>query len=426
MEWRAHKRGRADEDRLAYRILAVAFVVTTSVGALTGVGIWFSTSLVNPAAIGSLIRVFFSAWFTEWIVFVVEVVAIMIYFLTWKRMTGPGKGRHIAIGVVLSVFSWLTMAIIVAILGFMMDPGSWKTSQSFLSGVFNPIYLPQLAFRTPFAAVAAGMFVLFAIHFLSRKNDPAREATIRLTCTWSLAWVPVLLAGSVWYRTVVPGWMFDNAPVALTTQAFTTWYDTLLEALLLAMVGIVAVSLWGLAKPRSMPAPVMLVPLVLAFTLLGSFERVREFIRKPYVIEEYMYANGIRVEDYPLLLEEGVLAHATYASTRTITKENELEAGQDVFMLTCTRCHTTVGVNGVVGKLEDMYGSSEWNAQTVQAFIRNMHNARPYMPPFPGNDDELAALVSYVSSQRAFPSGLPGAQSTGVALPDAPSAGRRN
>ncbi len=86
LEWWGHRRGDQRWDTLAYRILTVCFVVTTTLGALTGVGIWLSTSLVNPYAIGSPIRVFFWAWFIEWIVFVVEVVCIMAYYLSWKRM----------------------------------------------------------------------------------------------------------------------------------------------------------------------------------------------------------------------------------------------------------------------------------------------------------------------------------------------------
>lgn len=50
---------RPDWDRLAFKIMKVAFIITTTVGVMTGVGIWFSASLVNPASIGSLIRVFF-------------------------------------------------------------------------------------------------------------------------------------------------------------------------------------------------------------------------------------------------------------------------------------------------------------------------------------------------------------------------------
>ena len=166
MEWWGHKKDDQRWDRLAYRILTVCFVLTTTVGALTGVGIWLSTSLVNPYAIGSLIRVFFWAWFIEWLVFVAEVLCIMVYYLTWKRLADR-KRLHIGIGITLAIFSWVTMVIITAILGFMMDPGSWMSEESFVAGVFNPIYLPQLAFRTPVAMIAAGCLALFLA--LSRK-----------------------------------------------------------------------------------------------------------------------------------------------------------------------------------------------------------------------------------------------------------------
>ncbi len=128
LEWWGHRRGDAEWDRLAYRILLVCFVITTSVGALTGVGIWFSTSLVNPAAIGSLIRVFFWAWFTEWLVFVAEVVLIMVYFLTWQRMQ-ERKARHVAIGAGLEVanqagvFWGLVTGMLVVLFGLLALAG---------------------------------------------------------------------------------------------------------------------------------------------------------------------------------------------------------------------------------------------------------------------------------------------------------------
>jgi hypothetical protein len=418
LEHRAHRRGDQAGDKLAYRVLGVAFVITTSVGALTGVGIWFSTALVNPEAIGSLIRVFFLAWFAEWIVFVIEVVAIMIYFLTWKRMSGRLKGRHVAVGAVLSAFSWLTMAIIVGILAFMMDPGSWTKTESFIAAFFNPVYVPQLLFRTPFAMIGAGMFALFTLFFVTRRDDTARAPAIRLISAWSLAWLPLMIVGALWYRAVIPGWMLDNLPVALTTQAFSSWHDSLLYFLLAAAAFVVVVSLWGLIGPRRLPRLAMVVPLVAAFLLLGYFERVREFIRKPYVIQDYMYANGLRVKDYPLLQQEGLLAHATYVSTRKITEENRLRAGRDVFMIACTRCHTTGGVNSILDKLENLYGRGEWEVATVRGLIGNIHNTRRYMPPFPGNDEELAAMTDYIFSLREFPRDLPGAQSAGVPVPE--------
>ena len=92
---------------------------------------------------------------------------------------------------------------------------------------------------------------------------------------------------------------------------------------------------------------------------------LREFIRKPYVIGDYMYANGILAEEYPLYQESGLLKNSPYTSISEITEENKLKAGEEVFNLACTRCHTTHGINSVVVKFEKMYGTE--NPLNVEA-----------------------------------------------------------
>jgi hypothetical protein len=394
MEWWGHRTGKAEWDVLARRTLLVCFIITTSVGALTGVGIWFSASVVNPYAIGSLIRVFFWAWFTEWLVFFLEVVFIMIYYLTWKQMQGARKALHVGMGATLAAFSWITMAIITAILGFMMDPGHWMTEQSFLAGVFNPVYLPQLAFRTTVAMTTSGLFALFLIFFFTRRDLALRAKAVRLVSVWVLAWLPLCVGGSLWYWGVVPEWMVGNLPTAMTTQDFTDYQGTMTTALGVMAVAVGVVTLWGVAIPRRLPGVALLVPFLCSLFLIGTFERVREFVRKPYIIGEYMYANGLREADYPLYAEEGILAHATYVEHRT-----------------------TTGVNGAVNRLEAMYGTDAWDRDVIKAYIQSMHNTRAFMPPFPGNDAEAGALADYLLALQRYPLPLEGAQRVGVTLP---------
>ena len=136
-----------------------------------------------------------------------------------------------------------------------------------------------------------------------------------------------------------------------------------------------------------------------------------------------MYANGIRVEDYPLLQSEGLLKYATYAHVRQVTDDNKVLAGQDVFNIACTRCHTTQGVNGIVPKFNNLYGADKpWDATAMKAYIQGMHNARPFMPPFPGNDVELEALVAYILHIKQTGETLPGMQSGGIVIsPEVPA-----
>lgn len=417
MEWRGMRSGEARWDLLARRMLLVCFIVTTSLGALTGVGIWLSASLVNPAAIGSLIRVFFWAWFFEWLVFVTEVALILAYYLTWDGWGRRHKRAHLGLGIGLSAMSWLTMAVIVAILGFKMDTGVWTIEQGLRAAVLNPLYLPQLAFRTPFAMVAAGLFALFLTCFFTRRGDGLRPRAVRFAGVWTLAWSAPLALGAAVYWRAVPAALHANLPVALGTLQFEQQHALLGLLIAAAAAAAVLAALWATLAPRTMPGPALLVPAVLCCWLLAYFERVREFVRKPDVIAAYMYSNALRHDDYPLLREEGVLAHAAYTPLRAADPADPLPAGREMFRIACSRCHTTTGNNGVVAKLGRMYGWNAWDQTAIEAYLAGMHNTRPFMPPLPGTGEERAALAAYLIALRADPAPLPGAQTAGVVLP---------
>lgn len=398
-EWWGWRNGDQEWDRLTHRVLFVIFVITTSVGALTGVGIWLTTSVVAPFAIGSLLRVFFWQWFTEWLVFVAEVVLIMAYYLSWKKWSDVRwKPRHILLGATLSGFSWLTMALIVAILGFMMGAQSWSSKPGFFTAVLNPLYIPQLAFRTSFSMTTAGLFVWFCICFLTGDNHKLRERAVRLSAAWSLAWLPFCGASAIWYWRAVPKSMQANLEVALLTQAFSKWHAAFLWILTSSVMLILIYVLIGVSRPRWVPRYALLVPFVMSTWLLGHFERVREFIRKPYVIAGYMYSNGVRVTELPVLQRDGILPHSAFSKVRAVTSTNQREAGQEVFLIACSRCHTTNGVNSVTTKLTAMVGSRPWEKDRLVNFIHGMHITRTYMPPFPGNQAEAEALAVYLQS----------------------------
>lgn len=403
-------------DHLVYRKMKVAFIITTTIGAMTGVGIWFSASLVSPASIGSLIRVFYWAWFTEWTVFVTEVILILIYFLTWKNSNNSvrAKLRHIRFGWFLSVFSWITMAIIVSILGFMMDPGNWNTEKTLFSGFTNPIYIPQLLFRTPTAMLVAGVFGMTLTMLFTRKGSAYRDKAIKYAGQWILVWVPLVIIGAVYYWNVMPGAMKDNMSTAVGTMEFARYYNILKYFIVAAGSLSVVLAVWALVKPSGIRLVYVVVPCLFVFGFLGIFERVREFIRKPYIIGNYMYSNLLREEDYPLYKKDGMLKYMTYTSVTEITEENELTAGRDIFINACSRCHTARGINSITDVFERMYGGEALDERGIAAYIPNMHLGRTYMPPFPGNEEELHALATYIKHLQQTGESLEGVQQTGV------------
>ncbi len=420
LEHLGFKRGNKKLDALAYKIMFFAFLITTTIGAMTGVGIWLSTSLVNPASIGSLIRVFYVGWAIEWVVFVTEVVLIMIYFLNWKKSqaSDTAKKRHIRFGVALSAASWLTMAIIVAILGFMMDTGNWTEHHSLLNGFTNPIYLPQLAFRTPLALLMAGTVVLLLIQYYTKNDEETRQLAARKIGGIMLLHIPFAFAAAVWYYNQIPGLMLGNLQIAVTTQDFQEWYGLLMKFVWAALTVTAIVAVLPFFKPNALPRWAYILPVIGMMAFAGLFERLREFIRKPYVIGEYMYSNAIRVEDIPLLQRDGILTYAAYARVHEVTPTNMLVAGEDLFLLTCSKCHTTNGINNITEKFEMMYGGKGTalgdKGKAMGTYIQNMHNARYFMPPFPGNEKEMKALVTYIQHLQGAPGDVHPAQTDGV------------
>nr|BDT29272.1 cytochrome c [Bacteriovorax sp. HI3] len=422
LEWKSYKTKDKRWSELAYRILFVFFLFTTSLGAMTGVGIWFSTSLVNPSAIGSLIRVFFWAWYVEWWAFVSEVVLILCYYLTWKKWDNPqNKLRHIKLGLYLSIASWITMMIIVAILAYMMDTGSWQGTRSFWDAVFNPVYLPQLAFRTAWGMFLAGCAALCVTSFIKSFDKDFFEASLKTITHWILGWLPVVAIASYWYWSVVPKLMKSNVPSALTTQAFQHWYGNVLlyTVIGVGIIVVIAFAIWNKSTRHYIKRPVMLIPYLIGLCLIGEFERVREFIRKPYAIANYLYANTVREEDLPLLTNEGMLKYANFARIRKITPDNQIEAGKEVFKIACTRCHTVSehGVNSIQDRLQSMFGNrvldSEYK-ESLHYYILNIHLARPYMPPFPGTSEEARALTEYLATLKRNGETLAGDQAQGT------------
>ena len=407
-------------DNMVYKIMKVAFIITTTLGAMTGVGIWFSVALVSPASIGSLIRVFYWAWFTEWIVFVIEVVLIMIYFLTWKNSNTSlaAKLRHINFGWYLSLFSWITMAIIVSILGFMMDPGNWQTHQSLLNGFTNPIYLPQLLFRTPTAMLVAGIFGMFLITLFTKSKPEIREKAVKYASKWLLFWAPLSLFGAYMYYRAMPEAMTANMSTAVGTLSFSQYYDALLYVAAVGAGFTLIIGVIGIYKTRLLRPYMVVIPVLTAIAYLGFFERVREFIRKPYIIGQYMYSNLLLQDDYVVYRQDGVLKHATYTSVTEINDDNKVEAGKNVFVIACSRCHTAQGVNSVVDVFERMYGTKGQllDVSSMAAYMPNMHTGRTFMPEFPGNEKEAEALATYIRYLQQTGDVLEGAQEEGVVI----------
>jgi mono/diheme cytochrome c family protein len=167
-------------------------------------------------------------------------------------------------------------------------------------------------------------------------------------------------------------------------------------------------ALLALVRPGRLHLAFSLVVLLVAFSAMDSFEFVRESVRKPYVIENYLYANSVYAAAMPgdggftvdKIADAGVLKTARWVSNRVLTPANQVAAGKEIFRVECASCHTASSYRGV----RQYIAMRQWDRDKIRAMVGSlylMHNG--VMPPFAGTDAEQDALTAYLSSLQSAP-----------------------
>jgi mono/diheme cytochrome c family protein len=233
----------------------------------------------------------------------------------------------------------------------------------------------------------------------------------------------------------------------------TTGYPPAIVAGRIVLIGSAATLLLTLiiakGRPRSYGLGPVAVLLACAIAAMGAGEWIREDLRKPYVIGQYMFVNGVRVApdwigdrsgagvppvaggagvppadhfDLPAVRSAGVLKAALWTRLAPARAGDDalqrLDAeGREVFRLACSQCHSIDGYLAirplVTGRQQDalaaMIGrfTSGDRGPADTAALWTWRGRR--MPPFPGNDAERDALAAYLARLGGSPPHLPAA-----------------
>ncbi|RMG47412.1 MAG: cytochrome C [Acidobacteria bacterium] len=394
----AARRGDDALRELARRSSFMLILVSTVFGAITGVGIWVVAGLVAPAAISTLIHNYVWGWAIEWVFFIVEIVAALVYYATWDTIR---PGLHRAIGWIYFVAAYMSLVIINGIITFMLTPGRWLETGAFWDGFFNPTYWPGLLLRTGITLIMAGAFVSFT---LLRSLPEDRWRLARYLGIWLVAGCALALAGYLWWERALPEpvrSLFAGADPLLASLAATR---TFLLAALAAVAVLSAAFYLAWPKGARLPAAVLLFAAAVCF--FGGYERLREGTRKPFLIRDYQFSNGLRVADIAAVNESGVLARAPWAARGAAP--DPVDRGRRIFMAECRACHTIDGYLGIRARLPDdrdmIYGVVYSLYEKGEAYAEGADTASldyPFMPPFVGTEDELEALVDYLAKLAA-------------------------
>jgi cytochrome bd-type quinol oxidase subunit 1 len=383
------------------------FLLLTMVfGGLSGVGIWWTIALLNPAATSSLIHTFVFGWATEWVCFVGEIVALLIYYYKFDTMNARD---HVILGWFYFVFAWLSLFLINGIIGFMLTPGTWLENGGFWQGFFNESFWPSLIFRSAIAFMIAGMFGLLTGAW--QRDRAFRQRVVRWSATWIIAPFVVLLVSGWWYMQAMP------APQESMILERAREVAPYLQALLwltpvLLVIGVLA----AIRLPKGAQQVLAVAVIAIGFLHLGSFEFVREAGRRPWVIHGFMYSNAVtadQAETFDQDAEKSFLASARWTEHKTVDAANLVEAGHELFLLQCTPCHSVGGPLNDIVPLSHDFTQIGFEAQLV-----GQGRTTPYMPPFFGNADERRALAAYVMQviQEREPEATPATATQDLAL----------
>lgn len=379
-----HYAYRKDDRHLKeYLVLHSKFFALLSLvfGAVSGVGIWFSIGLVSPAATNALIRLFVWGWATEWVFFFVEIAAAIIYYTTWDRVS---RKVHLAVGWIYFIAAFMSLVVINGIVSFMLTPGAWAETQSFWDALLNPTYWPSLVTRTAFCVGLAGVYALLTGVFI--KHNVTRARIVRYAALWAFAGTLLAIPALYWYHGLLPAGTAElfagGMPKAALAARVLIWGGLAFAVVLLAPI----------IFPRNFGFGSAVTFALVALTLFGASEWIRESVRKPYVIYGYMYGNGMRVAEAEEVREQGgILAHALWVQNKT--PEANVSVGQDIFRVACRSCHT---VDGYRGLRERLMGLDE---EFVYEVTGRLNYLRGAMPAFAGVDVERRALAKYLVSE---------------------------
>jgi mono/diheme cytochrome c family protein len=378
-------------EHLGRSLLGPTVVVTTSIGAVTGVGIWFITGTLAPEGIGSLIHLFFWPWFIEWGAFTAEVVFLLIYYFLWERLAATRPRLLMAMGWFYVGMAVLSAILISGILGFMLTPDGWPWGQGFGQAYFNPTFVPQCFLRVAGGLALGSLLALGRVVWKFAGTPRERGRAMRLCGAILFGATAVATVSGLIYFSRVPQTYLTHWKFAVATGAWAQ-HPALLPVLNgLAGLGIVLTALAALLHRPALCRVLGIPTLILCLGLVTEFERVREFVRGPYLLPGYMYANQIPLAETAALQarQQGLLPRLPWINGQP-GQPPAAVAGRALFDANCGVCHTIGGINDITTRIAGR------TLEGVNAITSITQGLAPFMTPFSGTEEERLTMAAYL------------------------------
>ena len=399
VERKAYKQNRPELLEFVKKYSLLILIFCFVIGSLSGVGIWYAATVASPRGISGLIHNYVWGWATEWVFFVIEIASIYVYYYTLGKID---QKSHLMMGWLYAWAAWISMIIITGILAFMLSSGKWVETGGFFDGFFNETYWPQLFTRTAFMFCIAGVYA--AIVASTLQNPQVRRELIRSAGIWGVAGMVAGVVFAAWYLHKLPVhakelWLDETLPYLghlIKISAFS--YGVVL------LWFVVCCLMW----PRMVGRLSGIIVLLVLFIGIGAGEGFREGIRRPYIIDQYLYGNQIVARDIPakhikaevpVFNEQGFLKHLFFRPDKIDPSNwrDLMSAGNLIVHHQCGNCHA-LDRFGKIRPLPDLLANfSPESPEDIEGLLESLGDY-PFMPPFAGNDLDKKAASEYLFS----------------------------
>lgn len=150
----------------------VLVLVSFVLGALTGVGMWFTSIQTSARTIGLMVDAFHWLWAVEWTFFLLEVVTGYTFYRYGDRLPDRLRQRLL---IFYSIAAWGSLFWINGILSWQLTPGAWLENGNVWAGFFNPSFFPSLLYRTLVSMTIAALVACLVINFMSELSREQRH-----------------------------------------------------------------------------------------------------------------------------------------------------------------------------------------------------------------------------------------------------------
>jgi hypothetical protein len=356
-------------------------------GALTGVGMWFTAIQVSPRTIGLMVGEFHWLWATEWTFFCLEIFAGYTFYRYVRNLPDRSRMRLL---VLYSVAAWMSLFWINGILSWQLTPGAWAETRSLWGGFFNPSFWPSLLYRTVVSMAIAALVACVVVSTMTDLDREARRGLIN-RAAHLLAPIGLIPLLALWYFAVIPedsrAWVLGGSTTMTLFAGIAGGASLLVGGY--AILGLIRQKLYINGATATLLC-------ALAFGATAGGEFVREGVRKPYTVRSALYSNSIRPEQVAELRRIGSVTRDPYPLKDAGSYPNDqLRLGAKVYRFQCSVCHTLAGANG----LTHLVGT--WTLEQKRMNLAKLQYTKPFMPPFAGTAEELEALVQMLTWLKA-------------------------